>query len=315
MLAWPSGLAFFYPLTRVALGRGLVAGLILAAITVACVWRVRRQPYLLVGWLWFVGTLVPVIGFVQVGQQDRADRFLYVPAVGVFVAVVWGVADLLASARAPRWIAAAAATGVLAIAAAGTVAQAQSWRDGDALFQRCLVVTTDNYVAHMNPGHLESKRGRWALAEQHYREAARINPTLAVAWASLSTSIWRRTTPTPRPTSRTRSRSTRRRRATRSASSSRSGDAPAARAASEALAARPATSPPARRVTCSRTGDLMGALRGVAARRHRPDDVALAHASGSRYSRRATRGARPAASARAQGPRTLRWPTPSGQPA
>jgi hypothetical protein len=82
MLAWPSGLAFFYPLTTVSMRQGLVAGLFLIAVTVAGVWRARRAPYLLVGWLWFIGTLVPVIGLVQVGQQDHADRFTYVPAVG-----------------------------------------------------------------------------------------------------------------------------------------------------------------------------------------------------------------------------------------
>jgi tetratricopeptide (TPR) repeat protein len=185
MLAWPSGLAFFYPLTPVSVGRGVAAGLVLVAVTVACVWRARRQPYLLVGWLWFVGTLVPVIGLVQVGQQDLADRFTYVPAVGVFVAVVWWVGHLLAAARASRWIAATAATGVLVIAAAGTVAQAQYWRDGESLFRRSLTVTTDNYVAHMNLGHLETKRKRWDLAEPHYREAARIKPNLATAWSSL----------------------------------------------------------------------------------------------------------------------------------
>jgi tetratricopeptide (TPR) repeat protein len=185
MLAWPSGLAFFYPLAPVTAVRGIGAGLVLATVTIACVWRAGRQPYLLVGWLWFVGTLVPVIGLVQVGQQGLADRFTYIPAVGVFVAVVWGIGDLLAAARAPRWIATAAATCALVVAAAASAMQVRHWRDGETLFQRALAVTTDNYVAHMNLGHLESKRERWALAEQHYLEAARIRPNLATAWLGL----------------------------------------------------------------------------------------------------------------------------------
>jgi hypothetical protein len=96
---WPTGLAYFYPFEFHPLWKGLAAAIALAVVTALVLWQLRRRPYLAVGWFWYVGTLIPVAGFIQIGSQARADRYTYVPLIGVFVAVVWGVADALAGWR------------------------------------------------------------------------------------------------------------------------------------------------------------------------------------------------------------------------
>jgi tetratricopeptide (TPR) repeat protein len=123
---------------------------VLLAITFGAAWLARRRPYLLIGWLWFLGTLVPVIGFVQVGGQTMADRYSYFPLVGVFIMVAWTLADApLAWARhRVAWsVAAVAALGVLT---GLTVRQLRFWRSGEALFRHTAAITQDNWVAHYN---------------------------------------------------------------------------------------------------------------------------------------------------------------------
>src|SRR5207302_79004 len=112
--------------------------------TAAAVRLRRSAPYLLVGWLWFAGTLVPVIGLVQVGPQAYADRYTYLPHVGLFLAAVWGIADLAARARVPRWVPAAAVVAAAAGCFVGTRYQLRFWADTWALWGRVLAVTRDN---------------------------------------------------------------------------------------------------------------------------------------------------------------------------
>lgn len=150
-LFWPRDLAVFYPIElAIPLWKVAGAALLLIAITALAVWRARREPWLLTGWLWFLGTLVPVIGLVQVGRQAMADRYTYIPSIGLFLAVVWTVAGLLKEHRA--LLAAAAGTVILALAAITRV-QIGYWADSATLFRHALAATDDgNYLAHIGLG-------------------------------------------------------------------------------------------------------------------------------------------------------------------
>jgi Flp pilus assembly protein TadD len=142
-------------------------------VTAAVVRRWKRAPYLAAGWFWFLGALVPAIGIVQVGMQARADRFVYVPIVGLFVAAVWGLGEF-----APRPRVAAAVAGVLLAAfAARSWHQLGYWRDSVSLFRQNLEVTSDdNMVAHNNLGTSLLDRGQVDEAIAHFRTVARLSP-------------------------------------------------------------------------------------------------------------------------------------------
>jgi hypothetical protein len=148
----PTKLAVFYPFfaTRPPLWQIAVSVAVLALISTASVVLRRRQPYLLVGWLWFLGTLVPVIGLVQIGGQSMADRYSYVPLVGVFMMAAWGIPDVIAPIARRRWPLGIAAGAALAACAVMASRQLAFWKDGVSLFHHALAVTTKNWVAHAN---------------------------------------------------------------------------------------------------------------------------------------------------------------------
>jgi tetratricopeptide (TPR) repeat protein len=148
----PVKLAIFYPFfaQQPPLGETIVAGTLLVAITAASVVLARRRPYLLVGWLWFLGTLVPVIGLVQVGGQSMADRYTYVPLTGVFIMVTWAAADMAVSWRWGSWVLVSAASATLAALTILTCTQLRYWRDGATLFRHAISVTQNNWAAHAN---------------------------------------------------------------------------------------------------------------------------------------------------------------------
>ncbi len=175
---WPSGLAFYYPFPVDALSPLQSAGsaALLVGITAACLGLADRRPYLLMGWLWFAGVLVPLIGLVQVFEQARADRYMYFPIVGLAIAVAWGAVDLFP--RRPRLLAAAAA---LALAALGLAAwrQVGHWRDSDAMFARALAVTEDNFYAHHGLAFWKMRNGDLEAARTHYEEVFRLKPLWA----------------------------------------------------------------------------------------------------------------------------------------
>ena len=155
----------------------MLAGLGMAAATLVA-YRVRaRRPYVLVGWLWFVVTLLPVIGLVQFGGQAMADRFTYIPHIGLFLLATWTVGDLVERRRAGHAVSAVASFTVLGLFATVTSWQLRYWRDSVTLFTRALEVTSDNFMAHNNLGVALAARGEPELAAQHYAEAVRINPT------------------------------------------------------------------------------------------------------------------------------------------
>ncbi len=194
MALWPVGLAAYYPHPRSALPAWQVAGsaALLAAVTALALASARRRPYLAVGWLWYLGTLVPVIGLVQVGHQALADRYTYVPLVGVFVMVVWGLADLFGGRPVlQKFLAAAAAVALLACAAL-TWRQVTVWHDGRTLWEHTVRVTADNFVAEDNLARAcLGGQGTLAEAEAHLRAAVRIKPDYAEGYLHLGTVLGR----------------------------------------------------------------------------------------------------------------------------
>ena len=179
-LVWPARLGVFYPHRESSLPTAQVVaiGTVLVLVTAAALRAARRAPYLVVGWLWYLGTLLPVIGIVQVGTQAMADRYTYVPAIGLFIAVAWGVAALAARRPAPRGLAMAAAVLLVALAAR-TVVQLRAWRDSASLFAATIAAVPDSWVAHYNLGNAWMAAGRTAEAEAEFSETVRLRPRFA----------------------------------------------------------------------------------------------------------------------------------------
>jgi protein O-mannosyl-transferase len=169
---WPSKLSVLYPHPGHWLAWQVAgAGALLMAISLGAILLARRRPYFLVGWLWFVGTLVPVIGLIQVGNQSIADRYTYVPLVGLFMALVWGVSEVV-----PPIVCGALAIAVLGACAVLTARQVEYWHSGETLFRHAVGVTANNYVAYNNLGLGLEAQGQVEEAILNYRNALEINP-------------------------------------------------------------------------------------------------------------------------------------------
>jgi tetratricopeptide (TPR) repeat protein len=179
---WPNDLAVFYPYVSWPAWEALGAGLVLLVVTAVLLRMARRRPYLAVGWLWFLGTLVPAIGLVQSGSQSMADRYSYVPLIGIFIMVVWGISDLTRGRQVLAGIGGLVVLGALSLTAA---AQVRHWRNSITLFQHTLAVTADNALAHNNLGEALFEQGHLAEAAEHYREALAIAPQSAMTLCNL----------------------------------------------------------------------------------------------------------------------------------
>jgi len=182
-MVYPMRLAVFYPYSingmliwKVALALVCLAGISAGAFVLR-----RRHPYLLAGWLWYLGMLVPVIGFVQVGGQAHADRYTYLPLIGVFIMLTWAVADCFSYWRYPRQALGVAAFIVLAALMLCAAIQTSYWRNSELLWTHTLACTSDNYVAHNDLGSVLARQGRIAEAAAHYQTALQINPRYAEA--------------------------------------------------------------------------------------------------------------------------------------
>jgi tetratricopeptide (TPR) repeat protein len=175
---WPSDLAVFYPHSgaELALWKPLLAGAFLLGITWLALRAGLRRGYLAVGWLWFLGMLVPTLGLVQVGSQALADRYMYLPLAGLALAFAWGVADAAGSRGRRGLLLAGAALLLVALLAGVTRAQLRHWRDSQSLFAHALAVTDENHIAHAFLGAAFAERGQIAETIRHYREALRIRP-------------------------------------------------------------------------------------------------------------------------------------------
>lgn len=176
-LFWPSKLAVLYLApTHWPVGLVALSLIVLASVTVLVFVPGGRRGYLATGWLWFLGTLVPVIGLVQVGNQFMADRYTYIPLVGCFIIVVWGAWDLLS--RFPVMARVLPVAGCLLVVSAGTAARHQVafWRNSETLLKHCLAVTTGNFIAHNNLAAALDAEGRSDEAKEHFLAALAIRP-------------------------------------------------------------------------------------------------------------------------------------------
>jgi tetratricopeptide (TPR) repeat protein len=179
-MIWPSQLAVFYPHPgTLPISECVGAGLLLITLTVFVVYFWRKFPYLSVGWFWYIGTLVPVIGLVKVGGFAMADRYTYVPLIGLFIIIAWFVPDLVALRSHRKVLLATFVMLYLSVLMALTWKQVRYWEHSTALFNHTLNVTTDNYLAHMKLGEALAEQNKNAEAIRHYLEALRINPDFA----------------------------------------------------------------------------------------------------------------------------------------
>ena len=176
---WPVDLAIYYPLSRMAppLWQSIGAACALIGVTAVAVLMARRWPWLIVGWLWFLGTLVPVIGFVQVGiGEAMADRYHYIPSIGLFIALVFTLAKLASGWRIRPVFVGAVSLLVVLMLATLTFAQTARWRDTEILFKHTLSVTSDNLIIEYNLGRALGRQGKFKEAIPHFLESLRLKP-------------------------------------------------------------------------------------------------------------------------------------------
>ncbi len=184
---WPTDLVMFYPHPGLWPSTRVVGAILLfAGVTWLALSQIRSRPYLTVGWLWFVGLLVPTIGLVQAGWQSLADHFTYVPLTGIFLMLVWGAAELAHRWSLPRRAYFGLAVITLGACAIVTRAQMEHWRNSYNLFSHAVASTRNNAVAEMGLGNALLKRGQRVEALQHLREAVRIYPYFTDAYVNLA---------------------------------------------------------------------------------------------------------------------------------
>lgn len=187
---WPVDLALPYPHPGTwPLIQVLMAGMLVGALCLAALLAARRIPFLLTGWFWFLGMLVPVIGMVQVGLQSMADRYTYMPLIGLFIIVAWGAAEVSAHWRLPKGAVGTAIAAVLVLCGLLARHQAGYWRDGERLFRHAAAVTKDNFVALNLIGISLEKERRLDEAIECYRSAIRMKPTYADAQFNLGNAL------------------------------------------------------------------------------------------------------------------------------
>lgn len=200
---WPSKLAaiYPYPLNGMDMSQLLVSGAVLLLITALAILSLRKAPFMAVGWLWYLGTLVPVSGlFIQAGPQAMADRYTYIPLIGVFIAATWGVSQLFERLRKSptpenrpaKWLARLpAVAGVLVLLPLGVCAwhQAGYWRNTRTLFERAIAVTQNNWLAHNNLGFSLYSQGQIAEAMTHFQHALTIRPDYEKAHNNLGSAL------------------------------------------------------------------------------------------------------------------------------
>jgi len=185
-MLWPNNLSVFYPYPEIIpMWKSAGATLLLLPLSILFIRAARTRPYLIVGWLWYLGTLIPVIGLIQVGNQAMADRYTYIPLIGLFIMVAWSIPDILQRWRYRQialWISAGLLFSALTVC---TWLQVRHWKDSISLFRHALNVTANNYLAHNNLGTALMDDGRHTEAIQHYSEALRIRPRYALAQYNL----------------------------------------------------------------------------------------------------------------------------------
>ena len=176
-MLWPARLAIFYPLPdSIALWQVTVAAGVLLGLSLAVLVQVRQRPYLAVGWFWYLGTLVPVIGLVQIGGQSMADRYTYMPLIGLFIMMAWGSAEWIGANRQKRIVATVAAAAILAALMGVSRMQVGYWANSVTIFEQSIKATGGSWVAHNNLATALGDRGRIEAAIHHYHRALQKDP-------------------------------------------------------------------------------------------------------------------------------------------
>ncbi|GAG65013.1 unnamed protein product, partial [marine sediment metagenome] len=191
-MVWPRNLAVLYPHPgdSLPLWQILGAGLLLTAISVLVIWAARRHHrYPAVGWLWYLGTLVPVIGLVQVGLQPMADRFTYVPLIGLFIVIAWGVPDLMKRYGHRQTLLGVGSMAVILGLSISSWFQVRYWKNSITLYEHAIQVTTNSYLPHLNLGVALFDLGKIDEAISHYQEVLRIKPNNAEAHNNLGVAM------------------------------------------------------------------------------------------------------------------------------
>ena len=190
-MLWPVGLSIFYPHPLRDLPAWQVAGsaLLLACVTAAVIWKLRQRPYLAVGWLWYLGTLVPVIGLVQVGLHALADRYTYVPLTGLFIIIAWGIPDILARLRYRRVFLTLSGIVLLSVLGAVTWRQTGYWRNNTTLYTHSIAVVRNNWWAHFRLGMALHGQNKLNEAINHYTAALRFKPSFPAAHKHLGDAL------------------------------------------------------------------------------------------------------------------------------
>lgn len=186
-LFWPGELAVLYPFTRPQPLSVFLSAMFMIGISTLLVWAGRKKKFLLTGWLWYLGTLVPVIGIIQVGSQAHADRYTYIPYVGLFVMIVWGINEVRLKLPGTFSLFVKAALVFVCLGMLlKTQKQVEYWKDGITLFSHTIAVTKHNEIAHYNLANLLHQSGRVDEALVHYSESLRINPKKLNALGNLA---------------------------------------------------------------------------------------------------------------------------------
>jgi protein O-mannosyl-transferase len=177
-MIYPYGLTVIYPYPASFPWWQITGALfILLSVSFLAVKRIKQSPYLIVGWLWYLGTLVPVIGLVQVGDQSMADRYTYIPLIGIFIIISWGIPDFVKRWQHKKILLSATAAVILVASMTITYVQAGYWENSTTLFKHALNVTSNNYTAHNNYGRLIMiNNGKAEEAMPHFNKALNINP-------------------------------------------------------------------------------------------------------------------------------------------
>jgi len=190
-MIWPSHLAVFYPYPagKVSIWLAVLAALLVVGITVCVICLARNRKYLLTGWFWYIAVLVPVIGLIQVGGQARADRYTYLPSVGIFIIAAWGAAELLDKRRYRKTILSVSAGLVICAMLLCTQLQVRHWRNSFTLFRHTVEVTENNYVGHTGLGKVLRAQGKLDEAINQYHQALHIKPNYAITHYNLGNAL------------------------------------------------------------------------------------------------------------------------------
>ena len=191
-IIWPVDLAFFYPYEYSLPGwEVVVCAFLLAIISVAVICYLKKAAFLFVGWFWYLGALVPVVGFIQVGGQAMADRYTYLSSAGIAIMVAWGIPSLIRNEGVRKKILFPAGVAFLAILSVLTWQQCGYWKNSITLYSHALQVTKNNFLAHINLGTALSDEGKMKDSIDHYNEGIRIKPVYATAYYSRGLAYFR----------------------------------------------------------------------------------------------------------------------------